>query len=65
MALARDGVDCRWGCYCAQLGRDDAAQGRSARAMTIDEHSVKREVIDDPYPLPLWDRPSGWLWKRE
>jgi tetratricopeptide (TPR) repeat protein len=52
-------------CYCAQLGRLDESQVWFKRAMSIDEHTVKREAIDDPDLLPLWDSLSGSLWKRE
>ena len=52
-------------CYCAQLGRLEECQTWFKKAMAIDEHSVKREAIDDPDLKPLWDSMSGTMWKRE
>jgi tetratricopeptide (TPR) repeat protein len=52
-------------CYCAQLGRLDESQTWFKRAMAIDEQTVKREAIDDPDLLPLWDSLSGSLWRRD
>jgi tetratricopeptide (TPR) repeat protein len=51
-------------CYCAQLGRLEECQKWFKTAMGIDEHTVKREAIDDPDLKPLWDSMSGTLWKR-
>jgi len=51
-------------CYCAQLGRLEECQSWFKRAMAIDEHTVRREAIDDPDLKPLWDSMSGTLWKR-
>ena len=52
-------------CYCAQLYRLEAAQIWFKKAMAINEHTVKREAIDDPDLKPLWDSMSGSLWKKE
>lgn len=35
-------------CYCAQLGRLDECRKWLKKAVTIDEHTVKRAAIDDP-----------------
>lgn len=51
-------------CYCAQLGRLDEAKSWFKKAMAIDEHTVKREALDDPDLIPLWDSMSGTIWKR-
>ena len=52
-------------CYTAQLGRLEECQTWFKKAMAIDEHTVKREAIDDPDLTPLWDSMSGTMWKRE
>jgi tetratricopeptide (TPR) repeat protein len=52
-------------CYCAQLNRLEAAQIWFKKAMAINEHTVKREAIDDPDLKPLWDSMSGSLWKKK
>jgi predicted Zn-dependent protease len=52
-------------CYCAQLNHLNEAQIWFKKAMEINEHIVKREVIDDPDLKPLWDSMSGTLWKKE
>src|SRR5258708_1191859 len=51
-------------CYCAQLGRLEESQEWFKKAMAVDEHTVKREAIDDPDLKPLWDSMSGSQWKR-
>jgi tetratricopeptide (TPR) repeat protein len=35
-------------CYCAQLGRLDECRKWLKKAVTIDEHTVKRAAINDP-----------------
>ena len=51
-------------CYCAQLGWLEECEKWFKQAMAIDEHTVKREAIDDPDLKPLWDSMSGTKWKR-
>ena len=51
-------------CYCAQLGRLDECLEWFKKAMSIDEHAVKRAAVDDPDLKPLWDSMSGTSWKR-
>jgi len=51
-------------CYCAQLGRLKECEQWFKKAMTVDEHTVKREAIADPDLKPLWDSMSGTMWKR-
>jgi hypothetical protein len=48
-------------CYCAQLGRLDQCEEWFRKAMAIDEHTVKRQAIDDPDLKPLWDSLSNTL----
>jgi tetratricopeptide (TPR) repeat protein len=52
-------------CYCSQLKRFEEATDWFRKAMLIDGETVKREAIDDPDLLPLWDSRSGAMWKRE
>jgi tetratricopeptide (TPR) repeat protein len=51
-------------CYCTQLGRLDETENWLKKAMAIDEHTVKREALDDPDLKPFWDSMSGTIWKR-
>jgi len=52
-------------CYCSQLGQFEAAKDWFKKAMAIDEHTVKRQAIEDHDLKPLWDSMGGTLWKRE
>jgi tetratricopeptide (TPR) repeat protein len=51
-------------CYCAQLGLLDECRKWFKKAMAIDEHTVKKQAIDDPDLQPLWDSLGGTTWKR-
>jgi predicted Zn-dependent protease len=52
-------------CYCAQLNHLEEAKIWFKKAMAINEHTVKREAIDDPDLKPLWDNMGGSMWKKE
>lgn len=51
-------------CYCAQTGRLDECEEWFKKAMAIDEHTVKREAIDDPDLKPFWDSMGETSWKK-
>ena len=58
-------ISYRLACCYSQLRRYKQAEMWFKKAVAIDEHTVKREGIDDPDLKPLWASMSGTLWKRE